>query len=161
MNDDKINEEVCLRLTVPRCKIGDFNNPAIEIDVLPKKFTASIAEWLNKKGMRLLEKNTGRFDSTVPPGFFEIQHHDCSVDDHDDDIESGVYFCVIPYEIYRLSESIFKHSPRLVSFDQFGKKQDAEMREFELIIFNPRRKHRLDYYGKAVKLMLFSVEKMK
>jgi hypothetical protein len=161
MNDDKVNQEVRLRLTVPRCEIGEFNNPCIELDILPKEFIASIADWINKKGMKLLEKKTSILDPAVTPGFFEIQHHDCSVDDHDEDIESGIYFCVIPYEIYKLSESRFTHSPRFVSFDKYGKKQDAEMSEFEPIIFNPSRKHRLDYYGKAVKLMLFSVEKMK
>lgn len=100
--------------------------------------------------------------SEMPPGKFELQLHDHSVQEHTDDITSGVYFGIKVLEIKKVSDSYYTSLPLFSYRGAAGEKMSVMFAEDDnIIVFNPRKPHKLDYYGKSVKLALFSVVKAK
>jgi hypothetical protein len=138
-------------------KVGDFVNKLIPFGILNVDVESKIHQSVNELGFKLLNSQPRHFDAAIPGGFFEIQHHDHSVSEHKDDVAASVLFCVMPFEVNKISESNNSSNPELAYFDGFGKKQKSILRVDSLVIFNPRRPHRLDYFGREVKLIIFSV----
>jgi hypothetical protein len=141
--------------------VGDFTNTLLPISSLGDDTENNIHKAVIEQGFHLISHQPRHFDSATPGGFFEIQWHDHSVEEHSDDVAAPVFFCVIPFAVNIVSKSKFTQSPRLTYFDGDGKKKSTRMYESELIIFNPRKKHNLEYYGRDVKLIIFSAEKIK
>jgi hypothetical protein len=138
--------------------VGEFNNAPISFDHCPE-FQNSIECELAASGYKLLERGSGGME--IPPGFFELQLHDHSVSEHTDDITQGVYFGIKVLEIKKVSDSVFTSLP-VFTYHGTDKKTSAMFAEDDsIVVFNPRKPHKLDYYGKSVKLALFSVVKAK
>lgn len=138
-------------------KVGDFVNKLIPFGILDSNVESKIQQSIDELGFKLLNCQPRLFDAAIPGGFFEIQHHDHSVSEHKDDVSWPTLFCVMPFEINKISKSSNTSNPELVYFDGFGKKQKSILREDSLTVFNPRKPHRLDYFGREVKLIIFSV----
>jgi hypothetical protein len=142
-------------------RVGEFTNQMLPISSLGDDTENNIRKAAIEQGFHLISHQQRHFDAAIPGGFFEIQWHDHSVEEHSDDVVVPTFFCVIPFEVNKVSKSKFTQSPRLTYFDGDGKKRQTRINESELIIFNPRKKHSLDYYGLDAKLIIFSVEKFK
>jgi hypothetical protein len=142
-------------------RVGDFTNPLLPFSSLGDDAENNIRKAVIEQGFHLIQNQSRHFDAAIPGGFFEIQWHDHSVEEHSDDVVAPTFFCAIPFEVDKVSKSKFTQSPKLTYFGGDGKKKSTRMDESELIIFNPRKKHSLDYYGRDVKLIIFSVEKLK
>jgi hypothetical protein len=141
--------------------VGEFTNQMLPISSLGDDTKNNIRKAVIEQGFHLISHQPRHFDAAIPGGFFEIQLHDHSVEEHSDDVVAPAFFCVIPFAVNKVSKSKFTQSPKLTYFGGDGKKKSTRMDESELIIFNPRKKHSLDYYGLDVKLIIFSVEKIK
>jgi hypothetical protein len=141
--------------------VGEFTNQMLPISSLGDDTKNNIRKAVIEQGFHLISHQPRHFDAAIPGGFFEIQWHDHSVEEHSDDVVAPAFFCVIPFAVNKVSKSKFTQSPKLTYFGGDGKKKSTRMDESELIIFNPRKKHSLDYYGLDVKLIIFSVEKIK
>ena len=155
---DKSSLEYLNSQVVP---VGDFNNGILSFSSLGDDTETAIRKAVAEQGFRLIQNQPMRCDTPIPSGFFEIQWHDHSVEEHSDDVVAPTFFCVIPFDVDKVSKSKFTQSPKLTYFGGDGKKKSTRMDESKLIIFNPRKKHSLDYYGRDVKLIIFSVEKIK
>jgi hypothetical protein len=142
-------------------RVGDFTNQMLPISSLGDDTENNIRKAVIEQGFNLIQNQSRHFDAAIPGGFFEIQWHDHSVEEHSDDVVAPTFFCVIPFAVNRVSKSKFTQTPKLTYFGGDGKKKQTRMDESELIIFNPRKNHSLDYYGRDVKLIIFSVEKIK
>lgn len=150
-----------------KTKFGDneFNNigsPFMDYPNLSKYFDVVLKE----NGLRLVCTRLDK-DHSIPVGFFELQRHTASVEEHTDILSKGKYFALfvcknqrVPY--YRQSRRYFYESTNLLRYyDEHGKKQSTRLLEHTLITFNPNKQHEFIFYGDYSTLMLFTVEKDK
>lgn len=142
-------------------KVGDFVNKLFPFDVLGDSVENEIRELVSQQGFMLVTREPRNFDSAIPGGFFEIQWHDHSVPEHDDDVSSPCFFCVVPFQFRKITKSQYSAMPELVYFGADRKKKSSKLQCGEAIIFNPRKPHGLNFFGIEVKLIIFSVMKIK
>jgi len=142
-------------------KIGDFVNKLLPFGVLGDSVENEIREVMLQQGFMLAPQQPRNYDSAIPGGFFEIQWHDHSVSEHDDDVCSPCFFCVMPFQFRKITKSYYSAMPELVYFGADRKKKSSKLESGEAIIFNPRKPHSLNYFGIEVKLIIFSVVKAK
>lgn len=141
--------------------VGEFVNKLIPFGILGDSTENQIRELIMQQGCMLAPQEPRHHDSAIPGGFFEIQWHDHSVSEHTDDVSPPYFFCVLPFETKRISESNFVAPPELVHFGADGKKKYSKLYCGIPVIFNPRKCHSLIYHGEEVKLIIFSVVKFK
>lgn len=141
--------------------VGDFVSKLIPFGVLGDSIENQIRELLLQQGFMLASQQPRHHDSAIPGGFFEIQWHDHGVPEHDDDVSSPCFFCVIPFQTRKISKSVHVSLPELEYFGADRKKRSSALECGTAIIFNPRKPHRLNYFGVDVRLIIFSVSKIK
>lgn len=143
-------------------EFNDNKSPFMDYPNLSKYFDVKLKE----NGLRLVSTRLDK-DHSIPVGFFELQRHTASVEEHTDRLSKGKYFALfvcknqrLPY--YRQSRRYFYESTNLLRYyDEHGKKQSTRLLEHALITFNPNKQHEFIFYGDYSTLMLFTVEKDK
>lgn len=141
--------------------VGSFNNHNIQFEEYPE-FWKDMKAQLSGSGFKLLDRTTSVYGVEMPQGTFEVQLHDHSVESHTDKVSRRIFFGIKVLEIKELSKSVYSDLPKFNYYSPDGMALSTYLAEDEgVLIFNPRRKHSLEYFGKSVKLALFSVVKDK
>lgn len=135
-----------------------FDNPMYEFDQFPD-FKHYVINRLNDKGYELYTKRSS-LDSGIPPGQFTIQSHQISVESHTDDVLAPKFFAIVPIQINPIVDQLYNSSSQFLFFKN-RKKERTWIREFDVIIFNPRKPHQWIYYGEQVIYALFTVIKQR
>ena len=141
---------------------GTFNGPDYPFKDLPDKFVSQLDNQLAHQGFRRGCKLSKRYDVAIEDGYYQLQWHDFSVEEHTDELNVGQFFAIVPYEITIETKHVRLGSlPDFTYFSPENKKYrcwlDLPTNRSEIVVFNPRRAHKLDYYGRSIKLMLFTV----
>ena len=105
------------------------------------------------------------WDTSIGFNAFDLQRHTASVDEHTDDVERPRYFGLfvvasVPGSTNRRSR-YYDNRSEFRYFNELGAKERTRLSVGDLLIFNPRRKHELIYFGDLVTLALFDVKKLK
>jgi len=87
---------------------------------------------------------------------FELQTHSRSVEEHTDDVSSGVYFGLMPVK-RRLKVRTSRPYETCTVFNfKLGRgRLQRRLEVGDMTVFNPRAPHSLIYYGEETTLMLF------
>lgn len=93
----------------------------------------------------------------VRPRTFELQTHQRSVARHKDDVDTGVFFGLMPVRSRCVIESKLFESRTLFSFRLGRQAVEKRMEPGRLIVFNPRTPHSLTYFGEETTFMLFTL----
>jgi len=137
-----------------------FDDPAL------KGFIEQISENVAEKNLVL---NDGNFKQNnrgtvieVGKNVVEFQKHQLSVQEHTDDVTSGNFFGCVVVDLHQKVESTFVSGfPLFNYYDETGKKRSFEMGVGDMIIFNPKKKHSVVWFGMDYTVALFDVRKMK
>lgn len=139
-----------------------FNNRSDSLSDYPE-WAAWLRGALELEGFKLISRRLSVTSAGIGPGYFELQRHTSSVDEHTDDLEKGVYFGLFVVKSSRPVKSRRGYSTEseLRYFDAYGAKTRYSLLPGHVIVFNPRREHELIYYGEKTTFALFCVEKLK
>lgn len=140
--------------------INEFMNTAREISSVPG-LLEMIDEHLEGVYTTVLNRKTQGIG--VPSGQFELQKHDISVEPHTDDVDVGLHFgmYVVDTELSSRGGTGFTKSPSFSYFDPIDNcKKEKILNPGSLVVFNPRKKHSVVYYGYSYTVMLFMVKKI-
>ncbi len=153
VEEDRFDNMPISMLTYPAFK--DKLNELLEVEgcqleQLPKKGTKAYRNW----------------DSSIGFNAFDLQRHTTSVDEHTDDVSKGRYFGLYVVQNKKATPAtrrfgIFDTRTELRYTNQFGEKKRVRLRQGELLVFNPRMKHELIYFGERTTFALFDVKKVK
>lgn len=88
----------------------------------------------------------GSYDSSIGIKNVEIQWHQASVEEHTDDVELALFKLVV-LGLKRAADSQFDIRPVFSYYDYRGKKHSERLNSGDVVIFNPRKKHSMVYYG--------------
>lgn len=135
-----------------------FMNPGVPIDRYPL-VKADIEAQLSDAGFELVSERRNYFALDVKPGEFELQSHERSVKEHSDEIDRRFFFALYPVGTkIRTKTYVFDSETELSGFLD-GKRFSKPLRIGKVIIFNPRKRHALIYYGELTTFMLLTVER--
>ena len=114
------------------------------------------------------EKGTKAYriwDSGIGFNAFDLQRHTASVDEHTDDVLRGRYFGLYVVDTQRSITSrrgrYFDTRSEFRHINQFGGRERTRLSKGDLLVFNPRLKHELIYFGNLTTVALFDVKKTK
>lgn len=88
----------------------------------------------------------GSYDSSIGSKNVEIQWHQASVEEHTDDVELALFKLVV-LGLKRAADTKFDTRPVFSYHDYSGKKHSERLNAGDVVIFNPRKKHSMAYYG--------------
>lgn len=153
VEEDRFDNMPISMLTYPAFK--DKLSKLLEVEgchleQLPKKGTKAYRDW----------------DSSIGFNAFDLQRHTASVGEHTDDISVGRYFGLYVVQNKKAipptrRSGMFDTRSELRYTNQFGEKKRVRLRQGELLVFNPRMKHELIYFGERTTIALFDVKKVK
>lgn len=88
----------------------------------------------------------GSYDSSIGRKNIEIQWHQASVEEHTDDVELALFKLVV-LGLKRTVDTQFDIRPVFSYYDYRGKKHSERLNAGDVVIFSPRKKHSMVYYG--------------
>lgn len=147
-----------------------FDNMPVSFNEFPifKEHVNELLEWEGfglEQPPRKGTKAYRNWDTSIGFNAFDLQRHTASVDEHIDDVESPRYFGLFVVDTKPVAKSrrarYYDNRSEFRYFNQTGGKERKRLAEGDLVIFNPRRKHELIYFGDLVTLALFDVKKLK
>ena len=137
---------------------NEYNNPSISFSDYPG-FARYVDLRLSEFGYIRVTKTehmTSGYES-IEPDMFSLQTHQMSVEEHTDPWgDFGICFL----SCRKLVRSGYSQLP-VFNYRQGRKKVSKKLSIGDVVVFNPRLPHSLDYFGIEGTLALFSVSKLR
>lgn len=143
-----------------RAEKNAFDHPDIalcEISGLQSEMDSML---INEEGFKFKQVRDFMYlDGAPKRGYVSIQRHSVSVEEHTDDVSTGVYFQCYVVSLRTVTETRYDNRPEFRYYDAQGRSNRTRIDEGYSIIFNPRRKHSLIFHGDECTLAIRSVER--
>lgn len=136
---------VLKRFTSHELQKNEFANP-VKKDACPEiasLMQSSVPDSIFEEDHSL---KGGSYDSSIGSKIVELQWHQASVEEHTDDVELALFKLVV-LGLKRAVDTQFDIRPVFSYYDYRGKKHSERLNAGDVVIFNPRKKHSMVYYG--------------
>lgn len=98
-------------------------------------------------------------DMSIGVGKIQIQRHNTSIESHTDDVYKNTYFALAVIKTAYTTHTSYDDRLLFEYYDPQGKKQARRLNEEDVVVFNPRKPHKLTYFGRSDYLLLADVKK--